>query len=204
MFVESRWHRVATVCSIAISVCFIAGCEYRGDGEYKAHDIWPLEWFELTLPAFELQEGLHKRFTIDGYRSHGTSYLKLVITNPESIDFSKIDAELDVKIMDTIATSFFHRTGPLNKHLLRARELKENVEPNPDEWDCHYLYAADYINRQARAFSLEVPIVETPTLTCYHFMPSGKTEYQVIINVGHVPPELAGATAQIRLHSSWK
>jgi len=199
-----RINRLVNLLALVILSLSLAACGYKGDGEFQTHDIWPLERFELTLPSFPLQEGYSGQFNIDGYRSHGTSHLTLIITAPEAIDFSKSDVEIDVRISDALGTDFFHHAGAINSYFSRSDALGKRAVARPGEWRCRYLYQDPLLNKPLFPFQAGAPLRKTKELKCLHSMPSGKSQYDVLVNVGNVPPELAGATARIELSSSWK
>jgi len=188
---------------IVVGALQLSGCGYSGEGEYQADGIWPLRNYRLELPEFPFESGVSRRFEISGYSSHGTSLLTLTIEAPDNYDFSTLDALVDVQLRHSYV-DHFHKRSALNAHLVDMRIAGAWQEASPEQWRCRYVYTSREINQQAWPFSLTVPVQLTRALKCSHFIPTGRSDYDLTVNIANVPDVLEGATASVELASGWK
>lgn len=183
---------------------FISSCGYGGDGEFKSSGYWPFKTYELQLPDFSFETGAKHTFNLDGYESYETSILTVELFSDSQHDYSELDTEVELKIVNGLGTEFFYRKSALNAHFKRMQESKEASWANEYEWNGRYSYENPDIDYRAVPFSKTEANAQTKDMEYVHFFPSKARSLTLIVNVGHVPPQFGDVKVRIKLGSGWK
>lgn len=188
---------------IFISI-FLASCGYKGDGEFEKHGTWPFVTYELTFPAFELNSNYETSFKIDGYKSHGTSFLYVKLISDKPVAFEKLNTEFEVRISGGLNVTYFFRKSPFNRHYLRMVEIGEASWANENEWSGRYDYSDPETKNKGVAFLPNVQPIKSKTMTYVQSLPTGKNKLKAAIKVGKVPDEFKNIKVELSLVSGWK
>jgi hypothetical protein len=89
----------------------IAGCGYRGDGEFFTDGTWPFADYRLELPEFELAPGTH-RFRIEGFKSHREARVQLYLRGEAERLFRNISVPVRVRLEEEDGGVLFWKEGP--------------------------------------------------------------------------------------------
>ncbi|WP_423186526.1 hypothetical protein ACO1PK_15625 [Alishewanella sp. d11] len=190
---------------ILLSLCFsLISCGYKGDGDFKTYGYWPFITYELTLPDVSFETGAKHKFDLKGYKSHETSMISIELLSESEHDFSELDTEVELKIVNDLDVTFFYRRSPLNAHFKRMQELKEASWANEYEWDGRYSYENQDLRARAVPFSLIEMPSQTKSMRYFHFFPSDARSLTLTINIGSVPPQFEDVKVRINLSSGWK
>lgn len=188
---------------ILILPLLLTACGYEGDGEYKKSG-WFLTNYSLKLPQKDFASNREYSFSINGYDSHGTSFLRVRISNGNPVNFHELDTVLEVSIIGKNNVTYFYRNSPLNAHYLRMVELGEAQWANEFEWDARYKYSEERLNNRAVAFDPFSEPMKSSEVMYTHSFPSGTKNYRVRVKIGNVPEEYDNSKISLEFISGWK
>lgn len=189
---------------VVLIALFITACGYKGDGEYIKHGTWPFVTYELNLPSFNFTSNYENTFQVNGYSSHGSSFLKVKLTTDSSLEFEKLNSTLEIRIIDGDNVTYFYRNAPLNSHYVRMVELGEASWANEFEWDGRYNYTSQDLKYRAVPFSSTIKPDLSKEMTYTQSLPTDNTEFKVFVKVGSVPSEFENIKVHLSLVSGWK
>ena len=176
-----------------------------GDGEYKARGIWPFVDYQYELPEFELKSNHEISFRVEGFKSHGTSHMTVLLESDEPKKFQNLETVLELRVSGKNNVTYFYRKAQLNGHYLRmVREGRNATIASEFEWNGRYRYSSGEVNAQIVPFSMEMEPIDTTTMEYIQSLPTGIKDYYMTINVGSVQTEFENVTAEIKLVSGWK
>lgn len=196
--------KVLTISIQLLVIITLIKCGYSGDGKYEEEGIWPIKTYNLDLPEFALKSGEEKKFIIKGYYSHGSSWISLFVNSPTEIQFSELDIEIGVKVIDENRAVIFSKQSPLNAHYIRMVEEKETSWPLPKEWFTRYQYNDPKYDNSVVPYKDGVVPVSSRSAEYREKISTDDTNYTVIVSVGKVPIKYGNLTANISFSSGWK
>ncbi len=179
----------------------LSSCGYEGDGKFRTHGIWPIISYELELPEFDLKSNQSAKFNIRGYKSHGTSYLSLILESEKPVAYKDLTTNIELRISGRNNVTYFYRNSTLNAHYLRMRQAGEKLWANEYEWDGHYEYSAYILEPGSSTFHEPA---STTKMVYVQSMPTGIQDYDVLVKIGHVPEPYNNIKARLELSSGWK
>ncbi|WP_088330117.1 hypothetical protein [Lacimicrobium sp. SS2-24] len=182
---------------------FLAACGYEGDGEYKESG-WFLKNYSLNLPQKDFASNREYSFNINGYGSHGTSFLRVRLSNDKPVNFHELGTVLEVRIIGKSSVTYFYRSSPLNAHYQRMASLGEAQWANDLEWHARYQYSDEKIKNKAVTFDPTTAPIETSEIMYIHSFPSGTKNYRVNVKIGSVPRAYENTKISLEFISGWK
>ena len=192
------------ICGAFLLTVLLSGCGYEGDGEYQATGIWPFRNYSLNLPDIQLESNKSEQFDLSGYRFHGRSLVQIVVSSPEPIAFHQLNASVELKIVDSVGTTYFFRSGQLRQHYVRMVEEGKISYALESEWNCDYLYDDPSIDRQVVSFDTDKePSLQT-TLRCWHFAPTNDKDLRLLVKIDDVAENQTDLVLSTKISSGWK
>ncbi|MBZ2164336.1 hypothetical protein Q4561_19605 [Alteromonas sp. 1_MG-2023] len=182
---------------------FLTDCGYKGDGEYNESG-WFLKNYSLILPQKDFASNREYSFSINGYGSHDTSFLRVRLSNDEPVNFHELDTTLEVRIIGKNNVTYFYRSSPLNAHYLRMVELGEAQWANDLEWHSRYQYSDEKMKNRAVSFDPASKPISTSDVMYIHSFPSGTENYKVNVKIGNVPEAYENTKISLEFISGWK
>ncbi len=192
------------ICFAILLIVLLYGCEYTGDGEFKAEGVWPFRNYILQLPDFELKKDLQKKYFLKGYRLNGVSYLELNVESSTPIPFHKLNLEIAIKIVDNKDNVIFFRKADLNAHYVRMSQQKKSSWSLESEWFTHYKFGDPDYDSRAVAYKHGAEPISTKTRTYWQKIVTEEAEYVIIVNIGNCIAVYGSLIANISLSSGWK
>ena len=171
---------------------------------YETSGVWPLKTYSLALPEVEFVSNGSGQFSLSGYQSHGRSLVQVVLDSPTPIAFHRLETALELKIRDSLGTTYFYRNGPLNQHYSRMVNSGKSSWALETEWFCDFKYGAPNIDRRAVSFDSSKEPVPQRTLRCWHFAPTGSRDLHLSVEIGEVPESIEGVVLRTSIRSGWK
>jgi len=182
---------------------FLTACGYEGDGEYKKTGLLFTN-YSLELPQKDFSSSHEYNFSIKGYGSHGTSFLRVRLSNDNPVNFHKLATPLEVRIIGKNNVTYFYRSGPLNAHYLRMVELGEAQWANDFEWHARYEYSEEKLKNKAVTFDISSEPMKSSEIIYIHSFPSGAEDYRINMKIGDVPDGYENTKVSLEFISGWK
>ncbi|MFS1422289.1 hypothetical protein [Shewanella sp. 10N.286.48.B5] len=188
---------------IVLIALLLTSCGYKGDGEYIKDGTWPFVNYKLDFPSFSFTSNYENTFKVNGYGSHGSSYLIVKLISEAPLSFEELNTILEVRVSNGDEV-YFYRNTPLNSHYLRMVSLADGSWATELEWNGRYNYSAQEIKNRAVPFSPTMKPEQSTEMVYMQSLPTEASEFKVFVKVGSVPSKFNNIKVRISLVSGWK
>jgi len=190
-----------------ISACQ-KNADYNGDGIFSWTGGSILRGYSLEFPEFELSENNEHEYQIRSLDvGNENTYVRLVLSGSNKVDFSQLDAKARVEIIDHRGTIIFRKNSALNEHFKRMQKEKKVSIPNEFEWLAQYKFENKSIERKTIPFSNTVLPARQKSIMYRRIFPidmRNSKSFRVFASVTGVDKEFIGVKAKLILGAGGK